>query len=112
MTYTTGSTVDIKKTLPKGAASGYSNVAANYQIEVKNGNVISTINPASLTAYVESDATTDGYITISGVTLTDGLNMITVKYFNNADSDTNGTVKIVGRLAVNKITNPVAPVVF
>jgi hypothetical protein len=86
MLFTTGTTITFKKVLRKGTVSTFPTAANVYQLSVKNGSSDVLYNPSSITV-VQSSATTDGHITVTGVPLTDGVNLLTLSLHSNSDAD-------------------------
>jgi hypothetical protein len=106
MLVTTGTTITLKKVLRKGAISSVPTAANLYQVSVKSGTSEVLYNPSGITV-VQSSLTTDGHITITGIPLTDGVNLVTLSLHSNADADSptlTSTVVAIGNIYKTVIT--------
>lgn len=108
MTYTTGSSITIGKTIPK-LQSGEVYTPVTYdQIQIEIGQGVNTsVHNLDVGDYTEvaPTETTAGSITMTNVPLVDGLNTIAIKVLNLADADTSTSLYMLGRTTVYKITN-------
>lgn len=86
MLFTTGTTITLKKVLRKGTVSTFPTAANVYQLSVKNGSNEVLYNPSTITV-VQSSLIADGHITVTGVPLTNGVNLVALARHSNADAD-------------------------
>lgn len=83
-----------------------------YIVHIHNGTNTAVYNPTAENVVIQAPTpTVEGYITVNGVPLTEGLNTIIVAYYNNADADVSTTLTKVCKAIVRKTINKTMVVV-
>lgn len=105
MNFTSSSTVNVQKTLPAGTTTSYNTGYTYYQVEIRNGNTTTIFNPTGV-AVLNSNPATSGYVQVSNIPVSDGLNIIKINYHSSSDADNLNpfTPVEITRVLVRKIT--------